>query len=218
MTTANSQSKKVSTEAKKLYRSGKDRMIAGVCGGLSDYFSIDATLIRIIMVVSLLFGGLGLIAYLIAWIVIPLNPAYKDLDPKEIKCSTDPQLFWGVVLLVLGFFFLINQFDFFHFRFFYLWDHLWRYVWPMIIIGFGVFLIVKKPFAQRGKFFTIAEGKARLLRSKRERMLAGICGGMAEYFNIDPSLIRIGWVLLALVSGGLAILAYIILIFVIPEG
>jgi phage shock protein PspC (stress-responsive transcriptional regulator) len=217
MAATNSTSKKVETEAKKLYRSGKDQMIAGVCGGFAEYLSMDATLIRVIAVATILFGGIGLLAYLIAWIIIPLNPAHKNLDPKEKKCSTDPQLFWGVILVVLGIFLLLNRFDFFYFRFYNPWTYMWRYVWPLIIIAFGIFLLAKKPFVGGTKTVSKAGGKARLFRSKKNRMLAGICGGMGEYFNFDPSVVRIGWVLLAIVSGGLAILAYIVLIFIIPE-
>ena len=56
----------------------------------------------------------------------------------------------------------------------------------------------------------------RLYRS-RDRQLAGVAGGMGEYLNIDPTVIRILWILLAIVSGGLAIIAYIVLAIVVPE-
>ena len=58
---------------KKLYRSKKDRMIAGVCGGIAEYLNIDSTVIRLLWVVVTLFTGIvpGIIAYIIAWIIIP---------------------------------------------------------------------------------------------------------------------------------------------------
>lgn len=59
---------------KKLYRSRKNFMIAGICGGLGEYFNIDPTVIRLIAAFSVLLGGTGLFVYLIAWIVIPLEP------------------------------------------------------------------------------------------------------------------------------------------------
>lgn len=60
---------------KKLYRSKEDRKIAGVCGGLAEYFGIDPTIIRVIAVLLLLPGGLpGLLPYIILWIVIPSQP------------------------------------------------------------------------------------------------------------------------------------------------
>ena len=58
---------------KKLTRSMKNKVIAGVCGGLGTFFSIDPTLIRLIWALSIIFGGFGLLAYVIAWIVVPAS-------------------------------------------------------------------------------------------------------------------------------------------------
>jgi len=58
-------------KVKRLYRSKKERIIAGVCGGLGEYFGIDPTIVRIIWVLLGLMGGSGIIAYIIAWIIIP---------------------------------------------------------------------------------------------------------------------------------------------------
>ena len=61
---------------KRLYRSSRDSKIAGVCGGLAEYFNIDPTIIRVIFVLLLLPGGFpGFIPYVILWIVVPKNPA-----------------------------------------------------------------------------------------------------------------------------------------------
>lgn len=62
----------------RLYRSGRDKMIGGVCGGFADYFNVDVTLIRLVALVSLFMGGVGFFAYIVALIIIPLNPADKD--------------------------------------------------------------------------------------------------------------------------------------------
>ena len=59
---------------KKLYRSRKDSKIAGVCGGIAEYFNIDSTIIRLLAVITIFFGGSGVISYLIAWLIIPLEP------------------------------------------------------------------------------------------------------------------------------------------------
>lgn len=57
---------------KRLYRAPEnDSMIAGVCAGLAKYFSIDPTPIRLVWALSILLGGAGIWAYLIAWIIIP---------------------------------------------------------------------------------------------------------------------------------------------------
>jgi phage shock protein C len=58
---------------KRLYRSRRDRMIAGVCGGLADYFEIDPTWVRLAFLVFLLLGGSALLVYLIMWLIVPLE-------------------------------------------------------------------------------------------------------------------------------------------------
>lgn len=59
---------------KKLYRSRNDRMIAGVCGGLAEYFEIDSSWMRLIFLLFLLLGGSALLVYVVMWIVVPLSP------------------------------------------------------------------------------------------------------------------------------------------------
>lgn len=61
-------------EPKKLYRSKADRKIAGVCAGLAEYFNIDPTIVRLAWLVAVICGGVGLLAYIIAWIVVPEYP------------------------------------------------------------------------------------------------------------------------------------------------
>ena len=63
---------------KKLYRSKTDKKLAGVCGGIGKYFSIDPTLIRLGVVLFTLFGGCVLLAYIIAAFVIPEEPGYIE--------------------------------------------------------------------------------------------------------------------------------------------
>jgi phage shock protein C len=58
-------------QPRKLYRSQADRKLAGVCGGLAEYFNVDVTLVRILFVVLAVCGGAGLLLYLAMWILVP---------------------------------------------------------------------------------------------------------------------------------------------------
>jgi phage shock protein C len=58
-------------EPRKLYRSRSQRMLAGVCGGLAEYFNVDATLIRVLFLVLAVFGGTGLVIYVVMWLIVP---------------------------------------------------------------------------------------------------------------------------------------------------
>ena len=59
---------------RKLYRSKTNRQVAGVCGGLAEYFNLDATLIRVLFVVLAVLGGSGVVLYVAMWIIIPKEP------------------------------------------------------------------------------------------------------------------------------------------------
>jgi len=62
---------------KKLYRSGENKVLGGVCGGMGEYFDIDPVLIRLAWIIAIFVFGTGVLAYLIAWIIIPKNPKHK---------------------------------------------------------------------------------------------------------------------------------------------
>jgi phage shock protein PspC (stress-responsive transcriptional regulator) len=59
------------TPSKRLYRTREGRVVAGVCAGLAAYFGVDPTLVRLAFAVLTIFGGAGVLLYLVAWIVIP---------------------------------------------------------------------------------------------------------------------------------------------------
>ncbi|MDF1543561.1 MAG: PspC domain-containing protein [bacterium] len=60
--------------SKKLYRNTNNKMLGGVCSGLADYFEIDPTLVRLLAVACVLLGGTGVLAYIVAWIIMPPMP------------------------------------------------------------------------------------------------------------------------------------------------
>ena len=65
---------------KKLYRVEEGKMIAGVCGGLGEYFNIDPNVIRVIWAILSCFAGAGIVAYIVAALILPVKPAgYIDM-------------------------------------------------------------------------------------------------------------------------------------------
>ena len=79
----------MSGEYKKLYRSPKNRVIGGVCGGLGEYLGIDPTLIRILYILFALWFGSGLLAYLIFLLLVPEEPHEKEITHQD---SNDQKL------------------------------------------------------------------------------------------------------------------------------
>ena len=74
---------------KKLYRSRKNTKIAGVCGGIAEYFNIDSNIIRLLAVLTVFFGGGGIIVYFIAWIIIPLESVEDGSSDKQTSRSRE---------------------------------------------------------------------------------------------------------------------------------
>ncbi|MBS1782486.1 MAG: PspC domain-containing protein [Bacteroidetes bacterium] len=86
---------------RRLYRNPNDKMLGGVCSGIANYFDIDPVIVRLIMVVLFLTAGIGFLAYIIAWIVIPLartqdEIAYmtggEPLDFQKLKKNVNYEL------------------------------------------------------------------------------------------------------------------------------
>lgn len=147
-------------ETKKLFRSVDDNIIAGVCGGLAEYFQIDSSLIRIIFVLLAIGGGSGVLIYLILWLVVPKEKGMeKEIDrdkkvkeftdeikdkaksmAKEIKLETKTKRtkrinILGVVLILVGLVSLWNQ----------IFPKMinWDMFWPIILILVGMLLIFR---------------------------------------------------------------------------
>ncbi len=214
---------------KRLTRSTSDRVLAGVCGGLAEYLEIDVVLVRCIWGGLILFGGLGLLPYLLAWIIVPENskPRAAETDSPEKKSHTG--LIWGGLLICIGAWIIFRQLEWFgyypmHFR----WDFGPRwflnsgfdFFLPALVILLGVYYLVNS--FRKDKEDVNLSGDSnmgkKLTRSVSDKMLAGVCGGIAKYFNIDASLVRIAFALLTLAGGGfIGIIAYVVMMVVVPE-
>jgi len=62
---------------KRLYRSGNERVLGGVCGGVAEYLNIDPTIVRLLWILFVFAFGAGILFYLIAWLIMPRNPKQK---------------------------------------------------------------------------------------------------------------------------------------------
>lgn len=130
--------------SKKLYRSRSDRMIAGVCGGVADYFDVDSSLIRLAVLFIFLFQGVGLIAYLIAWLIISEEPVRNEYKLSEdyyvevqeekprVNNNNNRRKLFAVIMILIGLTFLID-----------IWIPrlYWEKFWPLMLIAFGVLML-----------------------------------------------------------------------------
>jgi phage shock protein C len=188
-------------------------MLGGVCGGIAEYFNIDPNLIRLLFVVLTFLGGSGILIYIASLIIIPNNPDQTIPDSRE-NVIQDKPLFWGSLLIVIGLFLLFKQLGLFYS--FHFWQIPWQTVWAVVLIIIGAVLLFNK--SKIGKSVN-EEGESgkKLYRSRNHKMLAGVCGGLSEYFEIDVSVVRVLWVIGTLLSIGLGILAYLVMLIIFPE-
>jgi phage shock protein C len=81
----------MSTETQKLYRSRDDRMIGGVCGGLGEFFGIDPTWMRLLFVLLTIFGGSGVLVYLVMLLIVPEEPLDVTSSPPPVQEQAEPE-------------------------------------------------------------------------------------------------------------------------------
>jgi phage shock protein C len=142
---------------RRLYQSRTDSIIGGVAAGLADYLGADPALVRVAWaLIAIVTGGAGIVAYVVAWIVVPeapkgvasttgspaLDPVTGQPDPSaplpaasaaDRRPSTNPGLLVGVGLVLLGAWFLARE---------YLPPIDWSLVWPVLLIGVGALILL----------------------------------------------------------------------------
>ena len=121
--------------AKRLYRSITNKIIGGVCGGLGEYFDVDPVLVRVITVLLFLATGFGILAYIIAWIIIPKRGFDVEPVPANHEYSSWSRYLPGLILMAIGVILLIRE-NWFWFD--------WGEFWPVILIVVGLLLIFRR--------------------------------------------------------------------------
>ncbi len=143
---------------KRLYKSRKNKVIDGVCGGIAEYLDVDPVLVRLAAVLFIFLGGTAVIAYIIGMIIIPPEPkntamgveTAADQIPaippppgqKESRSRTG-SLIIGIILLVFGAHFLLRNIPFFNLYYLRLWDLGWHFFWPSILILIGLLIVLR---------------------------------------------------------------------------
>lgn len=137
---------------KRLYRSRKERMIAGVCMGVAEYFQVDVVIVRLAWVLlALAGGGTGIIAYIIAWIIVPEEPlapqgettgSSEPPEPEEpAQADARTQKALGYIIVAVGLFFLLRT-TVPAFRWHYLWGYTIGRWWPLLLVGLGLAMVL----------------------------------------------------------------------------
>ena len=134
---------------KQIYRSQKNKVIAGVAGGIAEYFELDPVIVRAAFIITTLGWGFGFIAYFVLWIIMPTakkvmeiqnDTISEELSPDDAIRSenrkTNSRIAAGITLIILGAMLFIDKFicwlDFHTF-------------WPLALIILGVMILFRFP-------------------------------------------------------------------------
>lgn len=116
---------------RRLYRSSSQKVVAGVCGGLGDYFAVDPVWFRIGFVVLAIGGGSGILIYLLMWLIVPPQPD-GYVAPETGRGSVTGVAVIGVVFIIVGTVALVNTAA----------PWLGQYVWPVVLLTGGLVLLL----------------------------------------------------------------------------
>jgi phage shock protein C len=211
-------------EPKRLFKSRTNKIIAGVCGGLAEYFDVDPVIMRVLFVLLAFFGGSGFVLYIACAIIMPKQAV--DLAgmqaPVESR-STNARKLFGIALIAGGAIALFSNLGFFSFLHFF--DFSWSFVFPILLILLGMAIIYYRQ-AERGPAEPPADVQTEtpppaapyrtFRRSRTDKKIAGVCGGLAKYFSIDSTLLRLLYIILCLASFGAGVVLYITLVLLVP--
>jgi phage shock protein C len=215
---------------RRITRSRRDRVFAGVCGGLAGYLGLDPVLVRVLYVaLTLLSWGMGIVLYLLAWIFVPLEGegAPHPVAPRDEPSRRDARRIGGIFLVVIGLFALLSG----------SWFHVFSilpFAGPLVLLAGGIALLlwrkepVAAPEAEPLRTYGAEGGAApasrptfagaearRLSRLESGRKIAGVCTGLGEYLNIDPTIVRLLFIA-AIFAGGAGFILYLIMWLVVP--
>lgn len=118
---------------RQLHRSRRDRMVGGVCGGIAHYLDVDPVLIRIAVMALTLSGGFGVLAYVVAWIVIPEAPEDEPERPATRADRHTVAVAVGAALVGLGGLLLLRQ---------WLPGFGAGLFWPLVVVAAGALVLI----------------------------------------------------------------------------
>ncbi|MBZ0178557.1 MAG: PspC domain-containing protein [Melioribacteraceae bacterium] len=197
------------SQPRRLVRSNTDYLVFGLCGGIADYFRISSNLIRSFFIVSSLIGGWGIAAYIFSLIFLKKNPE-KISDLKNSTRDNNFKFSAGFSLTVIGFLYTFELAGLISYsKFFGISRDLFL---PVLIISAGLFILfVYHPVQKRLGKETV------VLKKSGNKRILGVCGGLAEYLNAEPVVVRMFWLIFSLITLGVGTVIYFLFYLLIPE-
>jgi phage shock protein C len=198
---------------KKFQRSRNNVIISGVCSGIADYFGIDAGLVRVLALLTLLLGAWSIIVYLITASLMPVDmeqPIQSGAEHSKRHKENFRVVLSGVLILV-GIHFALAAFGLTSSARIFFMPH--SLLFSIAVFFLGVTILINRGFYTNETVNNIEE---KLFRTIKDRRLLGVCGGLGKYMNVDSSSLRIIFVLLTLLTLGVFVLIYVLVYLLTP--
>lgn len=194
-------------------RSVTNSIIGGVCGGVGEYLRFEPNLLRVIFVLATLLGGWGILLYIAAVLLIPLKLDEEEFTIEEINTiqKSDTKTVLGSVMILLGIYFVLLP------------TGLLQLIGSLHVSPVLLFAVLMMAAGVKFLNYNSAapiEPKQQpddeFLRSRSDRRFMGVCGGIAEYVNVDSTIIRVLGVISLFITAGISLLIYLFISFVVP--
>lgn len=191
---------------KSLARSNCNIIFAGVCAGIGETYNFDIGIIRLTAILSLLFGGWSIVAYLLTAFLLPVRAHIKEQTTTGLenqKRENFKTVASGAFILA-GLHFLLNKIGFGNFSGLFI-LHAEPFI-PLILIAYSIFLLRKRENGELKIYPT-----SKFFRDKNSRLILGVCSGLAKYLEIDVLILRIIFILLCGLTLGFLVVVYLML-------
>lgn len=192
---------------RRLQRSRSDVIITGTCSGMAKYFDADVANIRLIAIISLLLGGWSVVAYLITAALLPVEQNTEELAEVE-KANQRKENFrvmFSGILILIGFHFAFVQIGFTTGSRLFVFPN--SFVFPLLSIAMGAYLIIsKRKLSEKSE-----EPMKSFQRTRDNRFILGVCGGIGRYLKADETAVRIIFIFATLLTLGLFAVGYIVI-------
>lgn len=139
---------------KRLYKSNSNKMVDGVCAGIAQYFAIDPSIVRLAFVLMTVFGGVGIVAYIVLMFILPREDDKLKTDTSETVKKNAAEFekkvdqvaqnlennngytrkLFGIIAISVGVYLLLANFDFVPFV------SVWKF-WPLVFVALGLVIL-----------------------------------------------------------------------------
>jgi phage shock protein PspC (stress-responsive transcriptional regulator) len=187
--------------AKRLERSSSDYIITGLCGGLGKYFNIDPSKIRVAFMFSVLLGGWVILLYFIASVMIPLERTVTSI----ITDKKNNLIFLSGLMMTSGLYLFLSDFNLTH-RTYFLLDNRSTLMGGVLIIT-GIYVALRNKHLRH----VTEENQMKFYRSQKNKIITGLCGGLADYLSYDASVIRTVFLISVLLTAGFSLIIYLLM-------